>query len=276
MKEEISGLQQDKLNLEENGNKIQQHSTMLQNSLNQQKHELMRLEKNYREETSKNAEKQQELDRNAQNFREMERAKRKVERECRQLENDKKRLAQEKIDSIAEKDQAKSYMNNLFRDFDWLKKKTDEEQASIMKLERDRNTLKTSLMKMEKNNEENRNQLLRKEQIINTLQEQNNQNKENIQSLILSINKIEAEKDEKTQAANKANANLLQMVEEVKLKRNLIGELKKENIEFEGKLKQQQNLYEVVRSDRNLYGKNLIIANDEVIELRKKFRIAQY
>lgn len=145
-----------------------------------------------------------------------------------------------------------------------------------MKLARDRNTLKTALIKMEKNNEENRNNLLRKDQIINTLQEQNNQNKEHIQQLILSINKIEAEKEEKTNAANKANANLLQMVEEVKLKRNLIGELKKENIEFEGKLKQQQNLYEVVRSDRNLYGKNLIIANDEVIELRKKFRIAQY
>lgn len=206
--------------------------------MNQQKHDLNRLEKNFREEVNKNAEKQAELDRNSQNFREMERAKRKVERECRGLENDKKRLTQEKVDSIAEKEQAKSYMNNLFRDFDWLKKKTDEEQASIMKLERDRNTLKTSLMKMEKNNEENRNQLLRKEQIINTLQEQNNQNKEHIQSLILSINKIEAEKDEKTQAANKANANLLQMVEEVKLKRNLIGELKKENIEFEGKLKQ--------------------------------------
>ena len=30
----------------------------------------------------------------------------------------------------------------------------------------------------------------------------------------------------------------MQMVEEVKLKRNLIGELKKENIEFESKLKQ--------------------------------------
>jgi len=55
--------------------------------------------------------------------------------------------------------------------------------------------------------------------------------------LIQSIRKIEAEKEEKTQAANKANANLMQMVEEVKLKRNLIGELKKENIEFESKLK---------------------------------------
>ena len=62
--------------------------------------------------------------------------------------------------------------------------------------------------------------------------------------MIQSIRKIEAEKEEKTQAANKANANLMQMVEEVKLKRNLIGELKKENIEFESKLKQQQKVRE--------------------------------
>merc|ERR1711934_1119827 len=56
------------------------------------------------------------------------------------------------------------------------------------------------------------------------------------------------------------------MVEEVKLKQNLISELKKENIEFEAKLKQQQNLYEAVRSDRNLYSKNLIEAQDEMQE----------
>jgi chromosome segregation ATPase len=68
----------------------------------------------------------------------------------------------------------------------------------------------------------------------------------------------------------------MQMVEEVKLKQNLISELKKENIEFEGKLKQQQNLYEAVRSDRNLYSKNLIEAQDEVAELKRKFKIASH
>ena len=51
---------------------------------------------------------------------------------------------------------------------------------------------------MEKHNEENRNNLQRKEQIINTLQDQNNNNKDHIQSLIQSIRKIEAEKEEKT------------------------------------------------------------------------------
>jgi hypothetical protein len=62
------------------------------------------------------------------------------------------------------------------------------------------------------------------------------------------------------------------MVEEVKLKGNYISELKKANTEFEGKLKQQQTLYEAVRSDRNLYSKNLIEANDEVAQLRRNFK----
>ncbi len=34
--------------------------------------------------------------------------------------------------------------------------------------------------------------------------------------------------------------------------------------EGETKLKQQQNLYEAVRADRNLYSKNLIEAQDEI------------
>lgn len=38
-------------------------------------------------------------------------------------------------------------------------------------------------------------------------------------------------------------------------------------------MKQQQNLYEAVRSDRNLYSKNLIEAQDEIAELRRKFKI---
>jgi hypothetical protein len=104
-----------------------------------------------------------------QKTNEMKRAKEKVERENNALENAKKRLTQEKNDAIQEKENAKSYMNNLFRDFDWLKKKTDEEQAGILKLERDRNTLKTQILKMIKNNEENENMLQRKNQIISTL-----------------------------------------------------------------------------------------------------------
>lgn len=42
---------------------------------------------------------------------------------------------------------------------------------------------------------------------------------------------------------------------------------------MENRLKQQQNLYEAVRTDRNLYSKNLLEAQDEIQELRMQFRL---
>lgn len=49
-------------------------------------------------------------------------------------------------------------------------------------------------------------------------------------------------------------------MEEVKVREMSIFDYKKKIAEAETKLKQQQNLYEAVRSDRNLYSKNLIEA----------------
>ena len=50
-----------------------------------------------------------------------------------------------------------------------------------------------------------------------------------------------------------SNAKFLQMVEECKLKAGLIAELKRENLEFEKRLKQTQCLYESVRQDKNVF-----------------------
>lgn len=47
-------------------------------------------------------------------------------------------------------------------------------------------------------------------------------------------------------------------MEDIKIKEMNIFDYKKKIAESETKYKQQQNLYEAVRSDRNLYSKNLI------------------
>ena len=56
----------------------------------------------------------------------------------------------------------------------------------------------------------------------------------------------------------------MQALEEVKLREMAIIDLQKRITEGETKLKQQQNLYEAVRADRNLYSKNLIESQDEI------------
>ena len=53
-------------------------------------------------------------------------------------------------------------------------------------------------------------------------------------------------------------------------------DLQKTIAEGENKLKQQQKLYEAVRSDRNLYSKNLIKAQDEIQEMKRKFKILNH
>lgn len=42
---------------------------------------------------------------------------------------------------------------------------------------------------------------------------------------------------------------------------------------METRLKQQQTMYEAVRADRNVCSKNLIAAQDEVMELKRKSKI---
>lgn len=67
-----------------------------------------------------------------------------------------------------------------------------------------------------------------------------------------------------------------QLVEEIKLKDNLISEFQKKTQETETKLKQQQKLYEAVRSDRNLYSKNLTETQDEIAEIKLRYKIVMH
>lgn len=62
----------------------------------------------------------------------------------------------------------------------------------------------------------------------------------------------------------------------MKIRQMTIMDLQKTIQEGEQKLKQQQNLYEAVRSDRNLYSKNLIEAQDEIDEMKRKFKIMNH
>jgi len=84
---------------------------------------------------------------------------------------------------------------------------------------------------------------------------------------------LESDRDKYCVEASKANKNYYQSLEQVKLKNNLITRLQRKNIEAEGRLKQQQNLYEAVRSDRQLFSKNLLEAQDEIAELKMKYKL---
>merc|ERR1719181_2006888 len=87
---------------------------------------------------------------------------------------------------------------------------------------------------------------------------------------------LEKEREKFGAEASDANAKFGAALEEVKLREMTILDLQKKISEGDQKLKQQQNLYEAVRSDRNLYSKNLIESQDEIAEMKRKFKIMNH
>jgi len=86
------------------------------------------------------------------------------------------------------------------------------------------------------------------------------------------------EKDGQKYGAEAADASTkwTQALEEIKVREMSIIQLQKRIGEGDAKLKQQQSLYESVRSDRNLYSKNLIESQEEITEMKRKFRIMNH
>merc|ERR1712139_320943 len=89
------------------------------------------------------------------------------------------------------------------------------------------------------------------------------------------IFQLEKEREKYGAEASEAMSKYMQAQEEVKLRDLTIVNLRKKIHEAETRLK-QQHLYEAVRSDRNLYSKNLIEAQDEIQEMRRKFKIMNH
>merc|ERR1712164_132692 len=89
----------------------------------------------------------------------------------------------------------------------------------------------------------------------------------------MGIYQLEKERDRYINEASELTQKVLQHMEEVKVREMNLFDYKKKIAEAETKLKQQQNLYEACRSDRNLYSKNLVEAQDEISEMKRKLKI---
>merc|ERR1712078_513622 len=69
-----------------------------------------------------------------------------------------------------------------------------------------------------------------------------------------------------------ASGRFIHTLEELKARDAKHAELKNSVADVKQKLSQQKNLYEAVKTDRNLYSKNCLESNDEIAEMKRKFR----
>merc|ERR1719269_423291 len=97
--------------------------------------------------------------------------------------------------------------------------------------------------------------------------------KELLQDAVKRIYDLDKQREKCGIELSLANSKHMTALEELKNRENKISELKKTLADVKGKLAQQKQLYEAVRTDRNLFSKNLVESQDEIAEMKRKFKI---
>jgi len=99
---------------------------------------------------------------------------------------------------------------------------------------------------------------------------------DSIEQQQLQIQTLLHEKDRHEHEAESTNQQYYTALEELKLQELQIKELQKKIVDDQAKLKQKQNLYEAVRSDRNMYSKQLVESQEEINALKRRFRLMNH
>ncbi len=164
-------------------------------------------------------------------------------------------------------------IQKLERELEELQKKLDEDKQVYQGLKMDNNAIRKKVKDAETKNVEVEERLKSKANEITNWKNELEKKKKDYSDLQKQKEKIEAEKALLFARVAKAQSKVQQLQEDCKLKDNLHAEIERKMIEYKDKAKEKEQLYEVVRSDRNLYSKNLIEAQEEVEELKRKFDI---
>merc|ERR1712187_1100509 len=86
------------------------------------------------------------------------------------------------------------------------------------------------------------------------------------------IHELDRQREKYATELQTAKARYEAACEELKNRDSHTAQLKKNIADVKAKLGQQKNLYEAVRTDKNLYSKNLVESLEEISEMRKKFK----
>ncbi|XP_063291113.1 cilia- and flagella-associated protein 58 [Pelobates fuscus] len=192
-----------------------------------------------------------------------------LQRKCRQVE-------QQKYEVEQQRETLKNQIIGVERELELAKKQTELDKKAMDELVRERDILNKNLLKAAGATEKQINLVKIHEQSKKNLEEEIQNYKDEAQKQRKIIYQLEKERDRYINEASDLTQKVLQHMEDIKVREMQIFDYKKKIAEAETKLKQQQNLYEAVRSDRNLYSKNLIEAQDEITEMKRKLKIMNH
>uniref|UniRef100_A0A8C3JES5 Cilia and flagella associated protein 58 n=1 Tax=Calidris pygmaea TaxID=425635 RepID=A0A8C3JES5_9CHAR len=191
----------------------------------------------------------------------------------RDVLQNKLRVAEEqKVDAGHERNTLKNQISGLEKELEAAKKQVEIDKKAIDELVRERDMLSKNLVKATSATEKQINLVKLHEQSKKRLEEEIQNYKNEAQKQRKIIYQLEKERDGFINETSELKQKVLQHLKDIEIREIQICDYEKKIEESAIKLKQQQNRCEAVRTERNLYSKNLIEAKDEIAEMKKKLK----
>ncbi|CAN0010703.1 unnamed protein product [Lampetra planeri] len=192
-----------------------------------------------------------------------------TQKKLRQIEDQKTEVEQQR-------EILKNQISRMEKEAEASKKQMEVDKKIIDELLREKELLNKNIGKAAGETQKQVHMVRLHEQSKRNLEQEIQNYKDEAQKQRKIIFQLEKERDRYINEASDLTQKVLLHMEDVKVREMQIFDFKKKIAEAETKLKQQQNLYEAVRSDRNLYSKNLIEAQDEITETKRKLKIMNH
>ncbi|XP_008488603.2 cilia- and flagella-associated protein 58 [Calypte anna] len=192
------------------------------------------------------------------------------------LHNKLRAAEEQKVDAEHERNTLKNEISGMERELEAAKKQAEIDKKAIDELVRERDMLSKNLNKATSATQKQINLVKLHEQSKKKLEVEIQNYKNEAQKQRKIIYQLEKDRDCFINETSELKQKVLQHLKDIEIREMQICDYEKKIEESVMKLKQQQNHCEVLRTERNLYSKNLIEAKDEIAETKKRLKMVTH
>ncbi|XP_040006991.1 cilia- and flagella-associated protein 58 [Xiphias gladius] len=181
-------------------------------------------------------------------------------------------MEDQKADVDVQRETLKAQIAGLEKDLESSQKQVEADKKAIDELIRERDILSKNMIKAAQSTEKQQNLVKLLDQDKKTLEHEISGYCQEAQKQRKIIQQLEKERDRYINETSSLMQKVQQKMNDIEVREMEIFDWRKKVTEAECKLKQQENLLESVVSERNLYSKNLIEAQEEIAEIKRKMK----
>eukprot|EP00045_Choanoeca_perplexa_P009545 m.92406 g.92406 ORF g.92406 m.92406 type:complete len:872 (-) comp14943_c0_seq1:56-2671(-) len=181
-----------------------------------------------------------------------------------------------RVQTTEQRDQARTEAAGLTRELEALKKQVEADRKRLDELARTRDQLSKKMLQAGKETEVQEALVKMHDNAAKSLETEIAGYREEASKQRKAISALEKERDRYINEATAAQRKAIEAAEEVGVAERQTADMKKKLVDAEANLRQQQALFEQARNDRNVYSKNLVEAQDEIGDMKRKLKVLSH